>query len=84
MKILSFDQFRRNVSIEFSLEVDDLSRDTRLVADLDFDSFQLFRLFILVESLAPIDIPEGLDIAALDLGGVYDHYVQSAALADLP
>jgi hypothetical protein len=82
MKIVGFDHFCTLFRDEFVLGDDSLSRDTRLIHDLAFDSLQLFRLAIFVEMLAPIDLPAEIDFDALTLGAVYDHYAVTAALLD--
>jgi acyl carrier protein len=82
MRVLSFERFKRLFADEFELDEGELSRDTRLVTELAFDSFELFRVAIVVEMLAPIDMPENVDIDSLTLGQVYDHYAVNAAVLD--
>jgi acyl carrier protein len=82
MKIVGFDRFCSLFRDEFELDDRPLSRDTHLVNDLGFDSLELFRLAILVEMLAPIDLPDEIDFNTLTIGSVYDHYAVTAALLD--
>ncbi len=77
MRILGFDEFAERFAIEFDVaeERRPLPASTRLVADLGFDSLDLFRVSILLDVLAEVLVPEDLD--ALDdftLGDVHYYY----------
>lgn len=77
MRILSYDEFAERFAIEFDVaeERRPLPPTTRLVADLGFDSLDLFRVSILLDVLAEVLVPEDLD--ALDdftLGDVHYYY----------
>ncbi len=77
MRILGYDEFAERFAIEFDVaeERRPLPPTTRLVADLGFDSLDLFRVSILLDVLAEVLVPEDLD--ALDdftLGDVHYYY----------
>lgn len=77
MRILGYDEFAERFAIEFDVaeEHRPLPPTTRLVADLGFDSLDLFRVSILLDVLAEVLVPEDLD--ALDdftLGDVHYYY----------
>jgi acyl carrier protein len=80
LQVASFDRFRHLLAGEFEIAEHSIVRDTNFVIDLDFDSFQMFRLAIFIEMLAPIDIPDSIDLQALTVGAVYDHYAVEAAV----
>jgi len=77
VRILGYDEFAERFAIEFDVaeERRPLPPTTRLVADLGFDSLDLFRVSILLDVLAEVLVPEDLD--ALDdftLGDVHYYY----------
>lgn len=77
MRVLEFEEFAERFAVEFDVaeERRPLPSSTRLVADLDFDSLDLFRVSILLDVLAEVLVPEDLD--ALDdftLGDVHYYY----------
>jgi acyl carrier protein len=80
MKVLAPDRFVKLLATEFELDPVCLVRATRFVGDLDFDSFQFFRLAVFIEMLAPIDVPDDVDLDALTVGALYDFYAVEAAL----
>jgi acyl carrier protein len=80
VQVIGFERFRTLLAQELEIAEDALTREARFVLDLDFDSFQLFRLAIFVEMLAPVDIPAEIDIETLTVGAVYEHYAVEAAL----
>lgn len=77
MRALEFDDFAERFAVEFDVPAErrPLPPSTRLVADLGFDSLDLFRVSILLDVLAEVFVPEDLD--ALDdftLGDVHYYY----------
>ncbi len=66
MRVLEFEEFAERFAVEFDVEEGrrPLPPTTRLVADLGFDSLDLFRVSILLDVLAEVFVPEDLD--ALD------------------
>jgi acyl carrier protein len=80
MRIVGYERFCALFREEFGLHDTELSSETNLVNDLAFDSLELFRLAILIEMLAPIDMPADIDFDALTIGAVYHHYAVTAAL----
>lgn len=77
MRVLGFEEFADRFAVEFGVAEDrwPLPATTRLVADLGFDSLDLFRVSILLDVLAGVLVPEDLD--ALDdftLGDVHYYY----------
>lgn len=77
MRVLEFEEFAERFAVEFDVaeERRPLLSSTRLVADLGFDSLDLFRVSILLDVLAEVLVPEDLD--ALDdftLGDVHYYY----------
>ncbi len=80
MTTVTMSRFVALFAREFDLEEDHLTRNTCIVHDLGFDSLELFRLMIFLEMLAPIDLPEDINLDDLTIGTVYDHYAAEAAL----
>ena len=77
VRVLEFEEFAERFAVEFDVaeERRPLLSSTRLVADLGFDSLDLFRVSILLDVLAEVLVPEDLD--ALDdftLGDVHYYY----------
>ena len=82
LRVLTLDVFLSRFAAEFQLPLDALSEHTRLIEDLGFDSFELFRVMIFLEMLTPVDLPEDLSLESLTLRMVYDFYVAEAARPD--
>ena len=79
--LIGFDRFARVLASEFSFEPDSLSRETRL-GSLHLDSFELFRLAIVLESLLPgIEVPDSVAIGDLTLGDVHDYLTVEASVS---
>lgn len=70
---MEFERFAHVVRTEFQLEpAIKLVRSMTIVHDLEFDSFDLFRLALLAESLRPgFDPPADVDLYAITLGDVH-------------
>ena len=80
--LLSFERFCHLLSVEFDFEIA-ITRDTRLVDLLRLDSFELLRIAVFMESLAPIERPDEIDSSTLSVGTLYDAYVGAAIDAGL-
>ena len=79
-QIVSFDEFRRRLGLEFAFETE-LSPTDHLVEDLSFDSFQMFQLSMLIELLSGCETSTELD-GDLTVEGAYQLYAAQAALPD--
>ncbi len=78
MKVLSLPEFVDLIRIEFAeLPAELFTPDSRIIEDLGLDSLELFRLLGLVESLAPIELPD-IELKDLTLEGVYFFYEANA------
>ena len=68
----SIDEFLERVREELDLEKVMLTPDSSLGGDLQLDSFDLFRLAILLETMRPgFDIPEQADLAEVTLADIF-------------
>jgi acyl carrier protein len=73
--MLSFDEFTTTILNEIRPENSDpLLPHTRLVEDLEFDSFDLLRAAILIEALANLDVPPEEPPIILTLSSAYEVY----------
>lgn len=82
--VLPFEVFRERFAAEFDLPLDSVNADSRLIDDLGFDSFELFRTAIFLEMLTPIDLPDEFAVTALTLGDVYQFYAVEASRPEPP
>lgn len=78
MSGLTLTEFLGRLASEFDLEGRDppLAAETRLRADLGFDSLDLLRLSIFLDALAGVLVPEDLELVdEITLGDVHYYYL---------
>jgi len=80
-------EFLERLAREFDLEDGDppLAADTRVRADLGFDSLDLLRLSIFLDALAGVIVPEDLEkLDDVTLGEVHYYYLTLLSHRDPP
>lgn len=78
--VIAYDRFVGILAEEFEISKGNLTRETRFVDDLAFDSFQFFRLAVLIEMLLPgAEVPIDVVLDSLTVGDVYSFYAVQAA-----
>lgn len=80
MELLSEVEFLDVLRVEFEGELppEAIEPEAHLIGDLDLDSLDLIRIVAVVESLAPIDIPEDLPVDDATIRDLF-HYYEVAA-----
>lgn len=80
MRLLSEVEFVDVLRLEFEgdLPPEIIEPDAHLIGDLGLDSLDLIRIVAVVESLAPIEIPEDLPVEDATIRDLYHYYEVTA------
>ena len=78
-KLLGKARFLELLCTEFGYAAGGVSMETRLIADLGFDSLQWLRLAVFVEMLVPFDAPDDTNPDELTVGDIYALYCKEYA-----